>query len=700
MGEITLVIMNKIKILPFMLFTMFCLQAADINRISYGRSASGAYEVQIIGDDFHGVKSYSLNNPARVVIDVPNGRSQLANNLTYIDSPIVSSVVVIEGDDRVRATINMNKSVPYILKDTANKITVALKDPLKGSLHNIRKPKVKALPRLRKADVDFTSGANGQGKVKIKLPSNRSIVTVERVGSKVIAKLSGGTFSRTKRLNVTDFGTAVRSIDVYKNKLKISTLHSNYELSSYQNDKMFFIEFNKPVVEKINQNDLPPGDSRREYKGEALSLNFQDIEVRSVLQLIADFTNTNIVVNGDVSGSITLRLNDVPWDQALDVILQAKGLSMQKNGNVMYIAPSSVIVKNLEEGFKILAVKQDRAPLQKDLIKVNYARAENLLKVLDTGRHQNKDGGSDFLSSRGSITVDERTNTLIINDIAENIDKVRQLVAKLDIPVKHVLIDARIVSASSDFGHELGVRWGGVARGRDDMRFGSGASKHPIKMVMGDNYQTSTAQRLGIVNLATSNPAGSLAMRVLGSDFLLDMELSAMQNNGRGEIISSPRVVAQDGNKAVIKSGKKIPYSTRDEKGAVKVQFEEAVLSLEVTPKIAPNNMIDMILDVKKDTLGALVSSGVGTQHLIDNNDLQTQVLVDNGETIVLGGVYEQVKQNAISKVPFFGDLPVVGKAFRRDKNSIQKNELLIFVTPKIIDKRFLSNDKFSSLRN
>ncbi|MBS9783586.1 MAG: secretin and TonB N-terminal domain-containing protein, partial [Pasteurella sp.] len=441
MNITALAMIKKIIVWPFALFTMFALQAADINKINHGRSADGAYEVQMIGDDFYGVRSYSLNNPARIVVDIPNGRSQLANNLTQIDGPIVSNVVVIEGDDRVRATINMSKSVPYVLKNTANKITVAIKDPMIGTLHQVQKPKLpklKTAPRPRQADVDFTSGTNGQGKVKIRLPSRDSSVTVERVGSKIIAQLSGGTFGRTKKLNVTDFGTVVKSIDVYKNKLKISTLNSNYELSSYQNDKTFLIEFNKPTVEKVNQDELPPGDSRREYKGETLSLNFQDIEVRAVLQLIADFTNTNIVVSGDVNGSITLRLNDVPWDQALDVILQAKGLSMQKNGNVMYIAPSSVIVKNLEEGFRISAVKQDRAPLQKDLIKVNYARAENLLKVLDTGRHRRKDGESDFLSSRGSITVDERTNTLIINDVAENIDKVRQLVAKLDIPVKHV----------------------------------------------------------------------------------------------------------------------------------------------------------------------------------------------------------------------------------------------------------------------
>ncbi|PID65511.1 MAG: pilus assembly protein PilQ [Gammaproteobacteria bacterium] len=691
---------NKMNILPFALFAVFASQAADVSAISHGRSADGAYEVQIVGNDFSGVTSYSLNNPARVVVDIPNGKSQLAANLTKVNSPLVSSVVVVEGDDRVRATINMNKSVPYTLVDGTNKITVAVKDPVRGPLHRAKKHQTVA----RKADVDFTGGANGQGKVKVKLPNHSASVNVERVGNKVIARLSGGTFARAKKLNVSDFGTAVKSIDVYKNKLNINTSTDNYEIASYQNDKMFTIEFNKPTVAKLRQSELPPGDSRREYKGENLSLNFQDIEVRSVLQLIGDFTDTNIVVSGDVTGSITLRLNDVPWDQALDVILQTKGLGMQKNGNVIYIAPSTVIASNLENTYKISNVKEELAPLHEEIITVNYARAENLLEVLETeGRSNTKDGESGFLSSRGRITVDKRTNSLIINEVSSNIEKVRRLIAKLDVPVKHVLIDSRIVSASSDFAHELGIRWGGYAVGRDSIdghKIYTGLSGDYTGLSSKNDGKTSVIKnRLG-VNLPASNPTGSLAMRVLGTDFLLDMELSAMESNGRGEVISSPRVVAQDGNKAKIKSGKEIAYTTRDDKGTAKVRFKPVELSLEVTPKIAPNNMVDMILEVNKDTVGALTQTLDGVVPSINTNGVQTQVLVDNGETVVLGGVYEQTKTKSVAKVPGLGDLPYVGKIFRKDLNKVYKSELLIFVTPKIVDKRFLSNDKYSALRN
>ncbi len=698
---------SKMKILPFALFAAFVAQSANVSAISHGRSADGAYEVQIVGDDFSGVTSYSLSNPARVVVDIPNGRSQLAQNITQINSPLISSVAIVEGDDRVRATINMNKSVPYRLIDGKNKITVAVKDPIRGGLHKAKKAK----SFKKKADVDFTGGPNGQGVVQIKLPSSNSAVSVERVGTKVIAKLTGGVFAKSKRLNVRDFGTAVDNIDVYKNKLTINTLTNDFKITSRQDNKIFSIELNKPVAAEVRQSDLPPGDSRKEYKGETLSLNFQDIEVRSVLQLIGDFTDNNIVVSGDVGGSITLRLNDVPWDQALDVILQTKGLGMQKNGNVIYIAPSSVIATNLENNYRINTVKQEQSPLQEEIIQVNYARAENLLKVLETGRSRGKDGESKFLSSRGSITVDKRTNSLIVNEVADNIDKIRRLVASLDVPVKHVLIDARIVAAANNFAHELGVRWGGRARGHDVLQLGSNKDRHGIGMGIsgdlqgfnekeeGNGLRSTVARRLG-VSLGTSNPYGSIGMRILGTDFLLDMELSAMEDNGRGEIVSSPRVVAQDGNKATIKSGKEIAYTTRDDKGTAKVMFKPVVLSLDVTPKIAPNNMIDMVLNVNKDTVGALTQTLDGVVPSIDTNSVETQVLVDNGETVVLGGVYEQTKRKSVAKVPVLGDLPVVGKAFRRDTNSVTKSELLIFVTPKIIDKRFLSNDKFSSMRN
>lgn len=704
------IIKNKITYLPVLLLASISAYAADINGIKNGRSADGAYEIQILGSGFKGVTSYSLNNPARIVVDIPNGKSKLVDAVTAINNPIVSDVAIIEGDDRVRATINMSKSVPYTLVDGRNKITVAVKDPVKGRLSQAKKTNRPA--KSAKADVNFGRGANGQGTVRIKLPNNNTVVNVERVGNKVIAKLRGGKFGRSKKLNVTDFGTPVKSIDVYSNKLNISTMSDDFEIVSYQNDQIFSIEFNRPSIVKQDQNEIPPGDSRREYSGESLSLNFQDIEVRSVLQLIGDFTNTNIVVSGEVSGSITLRLNDVPWDQALDIILQTKGLSMQKNGNVIYVAPSSVIAKNLEDTYKISTVKQELAPLQQQLIQVQYARAENLLKIL---KSDEKGGGnsdtneSKLLSSRGHISVDTRTNTLIVNEVPSNIEKIRRLVSQLDRVVSQVLVDARVVSASNNFAHELGVRWGGLARGLNKrgnkgvLAAGNanGTTQYYNQLTGSSTDAIPVNNRLGVNLGTTKSPYGRLGLMVLSSDLLLDLELSAMQDDGRGEVISSPRVVTQDGNPALIKSGTEIAYSTVDKDGIVTIKFKPVVLSLDVTPKIAPNNKVDMILKINKDTVGALTSTATGgSVPSINTNSVETQVLVDNGETVVLGGVYEQTKTKSVSKVPVLGDIPYIGRAFRRDTNTIQKSELLIFVTPKIIDKRFVSRDKFSELRN
>ncbi|MBS9778496.1 MAG: type IV pilus secretin PilQ [Gammaproteobacteria bacterium] len=708
-----LIKVSKMKSIPILLLISNSVCAANIDSIVNGSNSDGAYEIQIVGNDFKGVTSYSLNNPARIVVDIPHGKSNLVNSIKSINSEIVSDVAIIEGDDRVRATINMSKLVPYTLIDTSEKITIAVKDPSKGKLSkNKSSLSKKASSNNGVAKINFVRGASGQGTIKIKLPNSDAVVNVERIGTKVVAKMRGAKFSRSKKMNVTDFGTPVKNIDVYKKSLNINTSSDDFEIVSYQNDDIFTIELARPLIVKQDQNEIPPGDSRREYKGESLSLNFQDIEVRSVLQLIGDFTNTNIVISGDVQGTIALRLNDVPWDQALDIILQTKGLSMQKNGNVIYVAPSEVIAKNLKATYEISSVKQDLAPLQQQLIQVQYARAENLLKILESGRKNKSDENSQLLSSRGHISVDKRTNTLIVNEVPSNIDKIRRLVSSLDRVVSQVLIDARIVSASNNFAHELGVRWGGIGskvgkNGDGVLVAGSGGGTAKMynnanKARKGEDGEDITlGDRIGVNLGTTRSPYGSLGVMVLGGDLLLDLELSAMQDNGRGEVISSPRVITQDGNSADIKSGTEIPYSTVDKDGVVTIQFKPVLLSLEATPKIAPNNKVDMILKVHKDTVGAITSTATGgSVPTVDTNSVNTQVLVDSGETVVLGGVYEQTKTKAVSKVPVLGDIPYIGRAFRRDTNTVKKRELLIFVTPKIIDKRFVSRDKFSELRN
>lgn len=712
------------KVLMFFLGGLVLpVMSASINSITTGKNANNEYEVQLGGSDLSGANAYSLSNPARIVVDIPNAKSHLVKKEVEISHPAVSKVIIIEGDDRVRATINLSKALPYRLLEKKNRITVVISDSNRmGS--NTRKLSRKAAKNTAAnvAGVDFSRGNEGQGQVTISLPNPDSIVNVHREGKAIVARLTGGYFGQARRLNVRDFGTPVKTIDVVKNNIRILTNNDNFELVSYQNGKNFLIELNKPTKIEKEQSQLLPGDSAKKYTGDPLSLNFQDIEVRAVLQLIGDFTDTNIVVSDAVQGSITLRMNDVPWDQVLDIILQTKGLSKQQNGDVIYVAPSKDIADSKRAAYDVANVEKELAPLQQQLIQIQYARAEDIEKIIEdnsntgavtgAGNQQTSNSVDGLLSSRGRVSTDPRTNTIIINDVPSSIEKVRRLIGQLDVPVDQVLIDARVIVTSDSFAHELGIRWGGAFTGAtDDLTFGgsgklagasgitSSANKNIAKT--GQAFPTtvpSLANRLG-VDLAAPNPAGSFGLSILGSDFLLDMELSAMESEGRGEIISSPRVIAQDGGEAEIEQGTQIPYETTKvtkDGGTVKVtEFKDVPLKLVVRPKIAPNNQVDMELEITKDSVGQETDNGLA----IDTSNVKTQVLVDNGETVVLGGVYEQQKTKTITKVPVLGDLPIVGRAFRKDINRVRKNELLIFVTPKIVDKRYTSRDKFTEIR-
>ncbi len=411
------------------------------------------------------------------------------------------------------------------------------------------------------------------------------------------------------------------------------------------------------------------------YQNGKITLNFQDIEVRRVLQIIAELTNTNIVVSDEVKGNITIRLKNIQWQKALAVILQSKGLSMAKNNGVIFIAPNQIIMQNKKEAYEIANIEDELAPLQQALIPIRYARAEQLKATIDANDAQSGSGG--ILSARGYLSVDTRTNTLVVNDVPNSIAKVRRIVKKLDVAVRQVLIDARIVSVSNNFAHELGIRWGGAASGKHGGVSGSVAGIQP---------GSSLNSRLG-VNLGTASPPyGTLGVQILNTDFLLDLELSALEDEGQGEVISRPHVMAQDGHRATIKSGTEIAYTTHNDKGSVKVVFKDVNLSLDVIPKITPNHMVDMILKVDRDTVGALTQTLDGVIPSINTNGVETRVLVASGNTVVLGGVYEHTETTSTAKVPILGDLPVIGRAFRRDKKKITKTELLIFITPKIMD--------------
>ncbi len=424
-------------------------------------------------------------------------------------------------------------------------------------------------------------------------------------------------------------------------------------------------------------------DNNKQYNGENLSLNSQDIEVRSVLQIIADFTNTNIVVSDEVQGNITLHLKDVPWQQALDVILKSKGLSMVKRNNVIFIAPSQIIMQQKKDAYEIANIEDELAPLEQVLIPIRYARAEQLKATIDNNDAKSDKGG--ILSSRGYLSVDTRTNTLVVNDVPNSIAKVQRIVKKLDVAVRQVLIDARIVSVSNNFSHELGIRWGGSAVGKHGGISGTMAG-------IGEN--SSINNRLGVNLGTTATPYGTLGVKILNADFLLDLELSALEDEGQGEVISRPHVMAQDGHRATIKSGTELAYTTHNDKGTAKVMFKDVNLSLDVIPKITPNHMVDMILKVDRDTVGALTQTLDGVIPSINTNGVETRVLVASGNTVVLGSIYEHTETKSVAKVPVLGDLPVIGRAFRRDKKNVTKTELLIFITPKIINDNQLVKSK------
>ena len=485
-----------------------------------------------------------------------------------------------------------------------------------------------------------------------------------------------------KRLDVMDFGTPVQFIDAISNKrgtkVIIQPATQDFEQLAYQSDNLFTVELKPMSREDIEENRK----AKFGYVGEKLSLNFQDIEVRSVLQLLADFTDLNIVVSDSVAGKLTLRLKNVPWDQALDIILQTKALGKRQAGNVIMIAPAEEIADRERIELEGMKQKTELAPLRTEYFQANYAKASELATLL-----QSDTGG--LLTERGSVTVDDRTNTLLINDTVDQLDEIRSLVHRLDVPIRQVLIESRIVIASDDFNQSIGVRWGlnrntvNPGGGDGDGFALSGNSAGVQDLINGDTVDDGRFN----VNLPGTNAFGSLGVALARLPFgtLLELELSAMQAEGTGEVISSPRVITANQHEAYIEQGVEIPFLEAASSGAASIAFRKAVLGLTVTPQITPDDRIVMDLMVNKDTVGQIFGTGALQVPSIDTRELSTQVLVDNGETVVLGGVYEQTIIDSVNFVPFFGKLPLIGHLFRQTTNQDEKSELLVFVTPKII---------------
>jgi type IV pilus assembly protein PilQ len=672
--------------------TAGCLFAASMGPVNAADDASGNTLQAVAFAELPGNKtqitltlskpapaplSFTIDNPARIALDFPDTSNGLDQRSQNIGIGMTESLTAVEAQGRTRVVVNLVDMVPYEAHTEGNQVILVVQNAGSG-----QSEAAAIASRASGSDgdtinnIDFRRGEDGQGRVIVSLSDPSIPVDMQQQGGKVIVDFYRAHLPEEleRRLDVLDFATPVKTIDTYtrgNNVHMVITPMGDYDYLAYQSNNQFTIEvkaLTKAEVEASKKDELG-------YSGERLSLNFQDIEVRSVLQLIADFTGINVVVSDTVRGSLTLRLKNVPWDQALDIILKTKGLAMRQTGNVMLVAPSEEIAAR--EKLELESQKQieELEPLYSEFIQVNYAKASDLAGLL-------KSSETTLMSDRGMVTTDERTNTLLVQDTAAKLVEVRQLVATLDVPVRQVLIESRIVIASNDFSRDLGVKFGLSKKTEfnDDHIVAAGGT---LISITGNNVIDPGFSPDGLlVDLPVIGATSSIGLAVgrIGSH-MLNLELTAMEAEGQGEVISSPRVLTSNQKTAFIQSGVEIPYQEATSSGATSVSFKDAVLELKVTPQITPDDRIIMDLDVKKDSVGE-VYLGVPS---IDTNEVSTQVLVDNGETLVLGGIYEQEKIREIDRVPFFGELPLVSWMFKNTSITDDKAELLIFVTPKIV---------------
>ena len=650
---------------------------------------------------------FTLNSPARIALDFPQIANGLNKNIVKGDQGVLKSITLAQAKDRTRLVLNLSKSVAYNTKLEGNDVVITLQ----GNAINVAS--TQAETRFSESEpgnqthvisnVDFNRGKNGEGRVIVDLSDAATGINIRKKGKQIVIDFIDTNVPEElqRRLNVINFNTPVLYVDTMmqgNNVRMVIEPKGNWEQSAYQADKKFIIDV-RQVSEDPNQ--LVKG-SRDGYGGEKLSLNFQDIEVRSVLQVIADFTGLNIVASDTVTGNLTLRLKDVPWDQALDIIMQNKGLTMRKIGNVITVAPTEEVAAKDKAALEANRDREDLEPLITEIFRLKYQKAESFRQII-TGQNTALGAGAaaggvganqqnrSILSDRGSAVMDPRTNTLFIQDTAKKLEEIQGIITKIDIPVRQVMIETRLVLADEKFGKSLGARFGiesFTTPGNNVLAVGGSLDNTSAVPITDAGGVVTTAAGTGGLNSSfpvSGTNLGQIAFSLfrLPAGLLLNLELTALETDNRGKIVSSPRVTTANQQKARIASGTEIPYLEASASGAATVAFKEAVLSLEVTPQITPDDKIIMDLDVQKESVGA-VFAGVPS---IDTQNIQTQVLVTNGETAILGGIFEQEERNQVDKVPFFGDLPIIGNAFKTRTRQDDKTELLIFVTPKIMDE-------------
>ena len=639
--------------------------------------------------------SFTVTNPARIALDLPNTTNGLGKSTIEVGEGSVRSVSVVEVANRTRMVVNLSQSLNYVASLDGNALVLtidsALQSVLKESPQSAKFAEPTQLAGMQRQsirDVDFRRGSNGEGRIVVDLSSANTGIDIRQQGKTVIVDFINTSVPRNliRRLDVLDFATPVSTVDMLDqggNARMVIEPKGNWEYSAYQTDTQFIVEV-KPIKEDPNK--LVQGTG---YNGEKLTLNFQAVEVRALLQVIADFTGLNIVASDTVGGNLTLRLKDVPWDQALDIILQAKNLAKRKNGNVVLIAPADELATKDKLALEAMQQIGELEPTRTESFVLAYAKAADVKLLLS-------DKDQKILSKRGNASVDARTNTLFVQDAPSRLEEVRRLISQLDVPVKQVMIESRIVIADDKFSRELGARFG----------IGAGLSSNGrnvgISSNLGSISNASTTGPVGSggiargalpdgalnVNLPVAGAAGALGLTFLnlGNGNVVNLELSALEADNRGKVVSSPRVITADKRKATITQGTEIPYLTQAASGGITISFKAAILSLEVTPQITPDDRIIMDIEIRKDSVGQLVAvATLGTVPSIDTKSLKTQIVVDNGDTAVLGGVFEQLSRTDVTKVPFLGDLPFVGNLFKTTRKQEDKTELLIFITPRII---------------
>ncbi len=730
-----------VAVLPVLLgFANMQAQANELLEVRYENLTDGGDFIFTLAESTDQPLVFLTDDPPRAVLELSDTYTELPASPIVLSSDPVRSYTTISDGQRTRIIVDLTQVAAYEVDTAGNQVVLHLSTAIAAS-EPVAAVAVASAPaalssddvaedytaldssRSELLDIDFRRTAEGGGKLILDLTNEDISSAVNERGNRLLVDLfnASAPLSLQKTLDVMDFATPVMRITTEELSGSVRTtltIRGEYTHAAYNDGESFIVEVN-PVAVAVAPEEADIVEQlfeNRNYDGDRVTFNFQDIPVRSVLQLIADVSDLNIVVSDSVTGNVTLRLTNVPWDQALDLVLDTKNLDKRQNGNVIWIAPAGEIAAREQQ---LLQAKQDKIelePLRTAILSISYAQASELADLIESASNEGDDDRG-LLSSRGSVSVDERTNTLLVTDTTDRVQEIRDLITELDRPVRQVLIESRIVIANDDFSHELGVRFGVSATGeagngsvfttsgtinatdqqnnlalRNRLAAGGSGSSLPNFIddpINGNGVLAPSLNNRLNVNLPVASPAGSLGFSVLAADYLLDLELSALETEGRGETISTPRVVTANQAEAFIQQGVEIPFEQSTSSGATSIQFREAVLELRATPLITPDNRVQLTLTVKQDTVGEIFPTAQGgSVPSIDTTELSTRVLVENGQTIVLGGIFQEDKLFTNDKVPLLGDVPVLGALFRRRSNTNNKNELLIFITPTILDDR------------